>query len=149
VQGRIEAVLDWATVQKYRKGENPARWRGHLDKLLPSRSKVRKVEHHPALPYGELPGFLEALRDREGIGHRALEFSILTVARSGETLGARWPEVDLAEKVWIVPADRMKGGTDRDGGTCVRSIDPVRTSEYLSSHSKLWPCLMLAPDGTF
>jgi integrase len=66
VRGRIEAVLDWATVQKYRKGENPARWRGHLDKLFPSRSKVRKVEHHPALPYGELPGFLEALRDRDG-----------------------------------------------------------------------------------
>jgi hypothetical protein len=66
VRGRIEAVLDWATVQKYRKGENPARWRGHLDKLLPARSKVRKVEHHPALPYGELPSFLEALRAREG-----------------------------------------------------------------------------------
>jgi integrase len=112
LRGRIESIIDWAKARGYRAGENPARWKGHLDQLLPARSKVRKVEHHPALPYGELPGFMEALRARKGIGPRALEFSILTVARSGETLGARWPEVDLAEKVWIVPKERMKGGRE-------------------------------------
>jgi Arm DNA-binding domain len=82
LRGRIESVLDWATVRGYRKGENPARWRGHLDHLLPARSKVRKVEHHPALPYGELPAFLEALRKQEGVAAMALEFTILTAARA-------------------------------------------------------------------
>jgi integrase len=86
VRGRIESILDWAKVRGYREGENPARWRGHLDKLLPARSKVRKVEHHAALPYAELPGFLAALREHQGIVARALEFTILTAARTGETI---------------------------------------------------------------
>jgi integrase len=110
VRGRIEAVLDWAKVRGYRVGENPARWRGHFDKLLPALSKVRKVEHHAALPYGELPDFLEALREQEGISARALEFAILMAARTGETIGARWNEIDLLEKTWTVPAERMKAG---------------------------------------
>ena len=108
LRGRIEAVLDWATVREYRKGENPARWRGHLDKLLPARSKVRKVEHHPALPYDELADFVTALRSQEGVASRALEFLILTAARTGEVIGARWDEVDPVEKMWVVPAARMK-----------------------------------------
>jgi integrase len=108
VRGRVENVLDWAKVRGYRTGENPARWRGHLDKLLPARSKVRKVEHHAALPYAELSGFLVALRDQEGIAARALEFTILTAARTGETIGARWSELDLLDKTWTVPAVRMK-----------------------------------------
>jgi len=112
LRGRIEAVLDWATVRGYRKGENPARWRGHLDKLLPARSKVRKVEHHPALPYDELADFAAALRSQEGVASRALEFLILTAARTGEVIGARWDEVDLEEKTWIVPAARMKAGRE-------------------------------------
>jgi integrase len=112
VRGRIEAVLDWATVQGFRKGENPARWRGHLDKLLPARSKVRKVEHHPALPYGELPGFLEALRGQEGIAARALEFTILTVARTNETIGATLDEIGARAKLWTIAAERMKAERD-------------------------------------
>jgi hypothetical protein len=92
VRGRIESVLDWAKVRGYCTGENPARWRGHLDKLLPARSKVRKVEHHAALPYAELPDFLDTLRKQEGTAARALEFAILTAARTGEIIGARWGE---------------------------------------------------------
>jgi integrase len=112
VRGRIEAILDWAKVRGFRTGENPARWRGHLDKLLPARGKVRKVEHHAALPYAELPDFLVALREQEGIAARALEFTILTAARTGETIGARWNEIDLLDKTWTVPARRMKVGRE-------------------------------------
>src|ERR1700737_617757 len=112
LRGRIEAVLDWATVRGHRKGENPARWRGHLDKLLPARSKVHKVKHHPALPYDELADFVAALRSQEGVAARALGFLILTAARTGEVIGACWDEVDLEEKTWIVPATRMKAGRE-------------------------------------
>jgi integrase len=108
VRGRIESVLDWATVRGYRKGDNPARWRGHLDKLLPARAKVRKVEHHAALPYVEMGDFIANLREQEGIAARALEFLILTATRTGEVIGARWDEFDLGEKLWIVPGARMK-----------------------------------------
>jgi integrase len=108
LRGRIEAVLDWATVRGYRNGENPARWRGHLDKLLPARSKVHKVKHHSALPYNEMADFIAALRNQEGIAARALEFLIMTATRTGEIIGARWDEVDLKDKIWVVPPDRMK-----------------------------------------
>ena len=108
VRGRIERILDWAKVRGYREGENPARWRGHLNHLLPARSRVRKVKHHTALPYTEAPAFLASLQKREGIAARALEFAILTAARSGEVLGARWQEFDLNAAIWIVPAARMK-----------------------------------------
>jgi integrase len=109
---RIEKILDYAKVLGYRDGENPARWRGHLDKLLPAISKVRKVEHHAALPYAALPAFLKRLREQEGTAALALEFAILTAARTGEVIGARWSEIDLAAKVWTVPAGRMKAGKD-------------------------------------
>jgi integrase len=112
LRGRIEAVLDWATVRGYRKGENPARWRGHLDKLLPARAKIQKVEHHPALPYDEIADFTAALREQEGIAARALEFLILTAARTGEIIGVRWNELDLDDKSWIVPGARMKAGRE-------------------------------------
>jgi integrase len=112
VRGRIESILDWAKAHGYRAGENPARWRGHLDKLLPARSKVRRVEHHAALFYAELPGFLTSLRGQEGIAARALEFAILTAARTGEVIGARWDEIDLLDKIWTVPAARMKAGRE-------------------------------------
>lgn len=108
LRGRIESVLDFAKVREFRDGENPARWRGHLAKLLPSRSKVRAVKHHAALPFAELPGFLVALRAQEGIAAHALEFAILTASRTGEIIGARWDEVDLLDKIWTVPAARMK-----------------------------------------
>ena len=112
VRGRIEVILDWARVRGYRTGENPARWRGHLDKLLPARSRVRGVKHHSALPFGELPAFMPQLRAREGTAAKALEFAILTAARTGEVLGARWEEIDFAAKVWTVPAERMKSGRE-------------------------------------
>ena len=108
VRQRMESILDFAKVRGYRDGENPARWRGHLDKLLPARSKVRQVEHHAALPYAELPAFLASLRTREAVAARALEFLILTAARTGEVIGARWNEIDLLDKTWTVPAARMK-----------------------------------------
>ena len=112
LRGRIESVLDWATVRGYRQGENPARWRGHLDQLLPARAKVRKVKHHSALPYAELPALLVKLREQEGVAARALEFTILTAARTGETIGARLSEIDRKNKLWTVPAERMKAGKD-------------------------------------
>jgi integrase len=108
LRGRLESILDLAKVRGYRDGENPARWRGHLDKLLPALSKVRQVEHHAALFYAKLPGFLVGLREHDGVAARALEFLILTAARTGEVIGARWSEIDLLDKTWTVPATRMK-----------------------------------------
>jgi integrase len=112
LRGRIEAVLDWAKVRGYRVGENPARWRGHLDKLLPARAKIQKVVHHPALPYSEIGDFMVSLRSQEGIAARALEFLILTAARTGEIIGARWDEFDLKDKIWVVSGERMKAGRE-------------------------------------
>lgn len=109
VRGRVEAVLDWAKARGLREGENPARWKGHLEKLLPAKSRVHKVEHHAALPYAEMRPFMDALKAQPGAAARALEFTILTAARTGEVIGAQWSEIDLAGRVWIVPADRMKG----------------------------------------
>jgi integrase len=109
VRGRIEQVLDWARVHGLREGENPARWRGHLDKLLPAPAKVAKVAHHPALPIDAMPQFMADLRTCAGIAARALEFLVLTAARSGEVRGALWSEIDMAGAVWTVPAERMKG----------------------------------------
>jgi len=112
VRGRIEAVLDYAKVREWRTGENPARWRGHLDHLLPARSKVAKIEHHAALPWREIGAFMAVIRGREGIAARALEFAILTAARTGEALGGAWGEVDLSADLWTVPAARMKAGRE-------------------------------------
>lgn len=112
LRGRIESILDWAKVSGYRDGENPARWRGHLDKLLPARSKVQKVEHHAALPYRETGAFMAELRARDGTAARALEFSILCASRSGEVRLATWSEVDLVGKIWTIPAARMKAGKE-------------------------------------
>jgi len=112
LRGRIEQVLDWATVQGLREGLNPARWRGHLDKLLAKPKKVAKAGHHAALPYERMGGFMEALHGVNGMGALALEFTILTAARSGEVRGMRWGELDLGAGVWVVPADRMKAGRE-------------------------------------
>lgn len=108
LRGRIEAVLDWATVRGYRKGDNPARWRGHLDKLLPRPTQVTRVKHHPALPYSEVGAFMQQLREDSGVASRALELTILTAARTNEVIQAEWSEFDLALKTWTVPAERMK-----------------------------------------
>ena len=112
LRGRIESVLDWATARGYRDGLNPARWRGHLDTLLPAPRKVAKSDHHAALPVSELGAFMRALRNQEGMGARALEFAILTAARSGEVRGATWEEIERNAAVWKVPASRMKAGKE-------------------------------------
>jgi integrase len=112
VRRRIEAVLDWATARGHRVGENPARWRGHLETLLPARGKVQPVEHHAALPYAELGAFVAELRQQSGTATRALELLILTAARSDEVLGATWAEIDLANRVWTIPAERMKSAKE-------------------------------------
>jgi integrase len=122
VRGRIESVLDWATVRGYRAGENPARWRGHLAKLLPIRAKVQRVEHHAALPYAEMPGFVAELRRQTGVAARALEFTILTATRTSEVLGAQWGEINLDARVWTIPASRMKAGIEHRVPLCGRAI---------------------------
>lgn len=108
VRGRIESVLDWAKVRGYRNGENPARWKGHLDHILPARNKVQKAKHHAALDYRKIAEFMAALNAVDGMGARALEFAILTATRSGEVRGATWAEIDQKAGVWIIPAERMK-----------------------------------------
>jgi integrase len=112
VRGRIESILDWATARGYRQGENPARWRGHLENLLPKKTKVRRVEHLAALPYPEIGAFMIELRKPEGTAARALEFAILTAARTGEVIGACWDEFNLPDKLWTIPAGRMKAGKE-------------------------------------
>jgi len=108
LRGRLESILDAARVRGQREGENPARWRGHLEELLPARARIARVEHLAALPYRDLPGFLTELRGSEGIAARALEFAILTAARTGEIIGARWLEIDEGERLWTIPGERMK-----------------------------------------
>jgi integrase len=112
VRGRIESILDWATVRGYRHGENPARWRGHLDKILAKPEKVAKVKHRPALPYSKVGAFMSDLQQISGISAKALQFAILGAARSGEVRGATRQEFDLEARVWTIPADRMKAGKE-------------------------------------
>jgi integrase len=122
VRGRIETILNWAKVHGYRDGDNPARWKGHLDHLLPAKAKVRRVKHHAAMAYAELPEFIAALREQDGIGARALKFLILTAARTGEVIGAHWSEIDLKNKIWTVPAERMKAGKDHRVPLCPGAV---------------------------
>jgi integrase len=135
LRGRIEAVLDYATARGWRSGENPARWRGHLANLLAKPGKIAKVQHHAALPWGEAGAFLATLRQRHGIAARALEFCILTAARSGEARGARWSEFDLVRGVWTVPAKRMKAGREHRvplssaAVAVLREVMPLRDGE--------------------
>jgi integrase len=137
VRGRIEAVLDWATARGYRQGENPARWKGHLENLLPKKSKVRRVEHHAALPYAEIAEFMAELRKQEGVAALALELTILTAARTGEVLGARWDEINPDGLLWIVPAERMKAGKEHrvplsDAAMkIIEKMAAIRLSDYI------------------
>jgi integrase len=135
VRGRIEAVLDYATARGWRTGENPARWRGHVANLLPTRAKVARVVHHAALPWKDVAAFLTDLRGRAGMGALALDFTILTAARTNEALGARWREIDLDKAVWTVPAERMKAGREHciplSGAALaiVRALLPLRPAD--------------------
>ncbi len=112
VRQRIEAVIDYATALGIRSGDNPARWRGHLDHLLPKPRKVQAIRHHPALPHADIGSFMSALSRREGVAAQALAFTILTAARSGETRGMVWREIDVKNAVWTIPAERMKAGKE-------------------------------------
>jgi len=155
VRGRIEVILNWAKVHGLREGENPAQWRGHLDQLLPATSKVRRVEHHAALPYNEVPAFMAQLRKEKGITARALEFMVLTATRTMETLGARWDEIDLKARMWTIPAHRMKGGRahrvplSARAITIIKEMAKIRQSEFMFPGGKpgrplsQMACLML------
>ena len=112
VRGRMEAVLDWAKARRLREGDNPALWRGHLDQLLPKRSRVQTVVHHPALPFDEMGAFMRDLGAEVGIAARGFEFQILTAARTGEVIGARWDEIDEGRALWVIPGCRMKAGRE-------------------------------------
>jgi integrase len=113
IRGRIEKVLDWANEQGFRTGENPGRWRGNLDQFLPTVPKrIRKGKPYAALPHDQLGSFMKNLQEREGPSAAALEFLILTAARSGQVIGAQWPEIDLAKRVWTIPADRVQSGAE-------------------------------------
>ncbi|MFK4442905.1 integrase [Caballeronia udeis] len=139
LRGRIESVLDWATVRGYRSGENPARLKGHLDTLLPKRSRVQKVKHHPALPYADLPKFMKTLQSQEGIAARALEFLILTGTRTNEVIGATWQEVDLNEGVWTVPAERMKMGKEHRVPLSARAVALAKAQEDVKRGDYVFP----------
>jgi integrase len=112
LRARIERILDWAKVRGYRTGENPARWRGHLDNVYPARSEARPVAHHAAVAIDDLPATYAALCQSAGTAALALRFAILTAARAGEVTGATWAEIDLQGKVWTIPASRMKAGRE-------------------------------------
>ncbi len=141
LRGRIESVLDWATARKYRSGENPARWKGHLDKLLPAPGKIQRVVHHRALPIASLPGFMVELRKREGTAARALEFAILCAARSGEVRGARWSEIDMDARVWTIPAIRMKAGREHRVPLSSDAIGLLKKLPRLVDNDLVFPAL--------
>ena len=130
LRGRIEAVLDAAKAEGLREGENPATWRGNLKHLLPKRSKLSRG-HHKAMPYSEVPEFVSALRDRHSVASLALEFIILTAARSGEVLGASWGEVDTASGVWVVPAKRMKSAREHRVPLSGRALEIIEAMKKL------------------
>lgn len=139
LRGRIECVLDWATVRGYRQGENPARWKGHLDKLLPARSKVAKVEHHAALPYAELGSFMKALRAQEGVAATGLEFAILTATRTSETLNATWNEFDLDAGIWTIPPERMKAGKEHRVPLSARALEILKAMKAIEQSDYVFP----------
>ncbi len=139
LRGRIETVLDWATVTKYREGENPARWRGHLDKILPKPSKVQKVEHHAALPYAEIAVFMAKLRSQTGVAAKCLEFTILTATRTNESIGATWAEIDLSNKTWTIPGERMKAGRAHRIPLSERVVDILLEMQQVKINDFIFP----------
>lgn len=139
LRGRLELVLDWATARGFRDGLNPARWRGHLDKLLPRPSKVATSTHHIALPLSEIGAFMQLLRAAEGMGARALEFAILTAARSGEVRGAVWGEIDLDNATWAIPGARMKAGKDHRVPLSAEAVDLLRKLPRMANTDLVFP----------
>lgn len=145
LRGRIENVLDWATVRKYRAGENPARWKGHLDKLLATPSKVQKVKHHRALPIDAMAAFMTDLRQREGTAAKALEFTVLCAARSGEVRGAVWPEFDLDAGIWTVPAERMKASKEHRVPLPESAVRILRAQPHFKDNELVFPSALGRP----
>jgi len=139
VQGRIAATIDWATAHGFRQGDNPARWQGHLDKLLADPNKVQKRGHHAALPYAQMGSFMKTLRKCEGIGAKALEFAILTAARSGEVRGANWSEIDLQQGIWTVPAERMKARKEHRVPLSPQAIDLLKSLPQIEGCDYVFP----------
>ncbi len=139
VRGRIECVLDWAKTCKYRDGENPARWRGHLKNILPSPSKVAAVVHHPALGFDQIYDFIKSLRLLDGISPLALEFAILTAARTNEVIGATWDEIDIDKAIWTIPATRMKAGKEHRVCLSKRALEIVESIREQSTGIYLFP----------
>lgn len=143
LRGRIEAVLSWATVAGHRVGDNPARWAGNLKELLPAPSKVAKEGNHPAVQIADAPRWFAALRKREGMGSRALEFAALTAARSQEVRGARWEEIDLAAAMWIIPAERMKMDREHRVPLTKDAVDLLKALPRFADNPLVFP----APRG--
>ncbi len=139
VRSRIENILSWATARELRQGDNPARWKGHLDHLLPDRDKIQKLEHFPALPYIEIADFMAELRDQPGVGARALEFTILNAVRTNEVIGAVWAEVDLPGKMWVIPAERMKMGREHRVPLSDRAVVILQEMAKLGTTGHIFP----------
>lgn len=139
VRARVERVLDWAKVRGYREGENPARWRGHLDHLLPNWRKVRAVTHHAAMPYRDIGTLMETLRADPTAGAHALEFLILTATRTSEALGARWDEVDLRQQMWTIPAGRMKTGREHRVPLSARAVAILKGMAKVRHNELVFP----------
>jgi integrase len=138
VRGRIETILDWARARGYRTGDNPARWRSHLDQILPRKSRIAPTKHRPALPYTNIPGFMRGLRARQGASARALEFLILTAARTGEVIGARAREIDAKNKMWVIPPSRTKSGREHRVPLCKPALEIVAFSGRLAPDAFLF-----------
>lgn len=123
LRGRIEAILDWATAHGYRTGENPARWRGHIENLLPKRSKVSKVQHHAALPFAKIGSFFSQIQQEQTVSSWAFQYLILTAARTSEVVAACWDEIGFDEKIWVIPGDRMKSGREHRVPLATHALD--------------------------
>ena len=132
VRGRMETILDTAKARGYRDGENPARWRGHIEQILPARSRLTRG-HHKAMPYDAIPAFVGALHQREAVAALALEFTILTAARTGEVIGANWGEVDLERAMWTIPANRMKATKEHRVPLSPRALEILAVTKGLHS----------------
>jgi len=139
LRSRIELILSYAKAMKWREGENPAMWRGHLDALLPPPTKLKKVRHHPALPYAQVPEFMAELRKLKGSGARALEFAILTATRSGEARLAQWHEIDLEKRLWTIPAERMKAEREHWVPLSAQAIALIKTLPRIEGNNYLFP----------
>ena len=144
VRGRMESILDWAKVKGLRSGENPAAWKGHLDHMLPAPTRLKKIEHLTAVPVREMPGFMVKLRQAAGIAAQALEFLILTAARSGEVRGITWQEVSLEDALWVVPAERMKMKREHRVPLSNRAVDILKSQPRIDGNPLVFP----APRGS-